>query len=567
MQKNDKKIIFGWCMYDWANSAFATSITTAILPAYFGALFLASHGSAGWRGWSGESLWAFGVSFATAIVALSSPPLGVIADHLSLKMKFLKIYAFAGSLCTVLLFVAAWLPGYDWMWLLGLYMLANIGFAGGNVFYNSLLPSIVDEDQYDNISSKGFAYGYIGGGLLLLIHLVVITASGNNPLIIRLSLASVGIWWFGWGLLTFILVPEPNPTNTDNNFLSTSSTIKMAFSELWETAQAIQKFKVLFTYLLAFLLFNDGIQTVLSVAGIYAAITLGVSLTFQMATILILQFVGAPGAIVFSKIAKNIGTKPALFITLFIWALVVLLAIGMSALPPVAPTEHDYQLNGTEIKSEIRKETSYIVAKVPNLKNERADADWQVKVGKWNKDDILTISQAQLLREATTQSRFSIHITNGELAGSIIGKDHPSQIGDGLIDFIPSTLRTYVWQPLRLSSSLQFLLLGIFVGFVMGGSQALSRSLFATIMPETRSGEFFGFFGFIGKAASVIGPLLFGFTARIFDRRVGILAILVIILVGTLVLKFVDVNEGRRVAKEEDEQRRKEKIKTQVNTI
>jgi len=101
----------------------------------------------------------------------------------------------------------------------------------------------------------------------------------------------------------------------------------------------------------------------------------------------------------------------------------------------------------------------------------------------------------------------------------------------------------------------------------MGGSQALSRSLFATIMPETRSGEFFGFFGFIGKAASVIGPLLFGFTARIFDRRVGILAILVIILVGTLVLKFVDVNEGRRVAKEEDEQRHKEKIKAQINTI
>ena len=562
MQKNDKKIIFGWCMYDWANSAFATSVTTAILPAYFGALFLACHGGAGWRGWSGESLWAFGVSFATAIVALSSPALGVIADHLSLKMKFLKIYAFAGSLCTVLLFVATWLPGYDWMWLLGLYMLANIGFAGGNVFYNSLLPSIVDADQYDNISSKGFAYGYLGGGLLLLIHLIIITASGDNPLIIRLSLASVGIWWFGWGLLTFILVPEPNSTNTDNNILSTSSTIKMAFSELWETAQAIQKFKVLFTYLLAFLLFNDGIQTVLSVAGIYAAITLGVSLTFQMATILILQFVGAPGAIVFSKIAKKIGTKPALFITLFIWTLVVLLAIGMSALPPITPAEHDYQLKENKTETEMQRETSYIVVKVPNLKNEGADANWQVKVGKWNVNDVLTFGHAQRLKESTIQSRFSIHITNGKLAGSTIGKDHPSQIGDGPIDFIPSTLRTYIWQPLRLSSSFQFLLLGIFVGFVMGGSQALSRSLFATIMPETRSGEFFGFFGFIGKAASVIGPLLFGFTARIFDRRVGILVILAIILVGILVLKFVDVNEGRRVAEEEDKQRRQGKIKT-----
>ncbi len=549
MKKNDKKIIFGWCMYDWANSAFATSITTAILPAYFAALFIASHGSAGWRGWSGESLWAFGVSFATAIVALSSPPLGVIADHLSLKMKFLKIYAFAGSLCTIFLFAAVWLPGYDWMWLLGLYMLANIGFAGGNVFYNSLLPSIVDEDQYDSVSSKGFAYGYVGGGLLLLIHLIVITISGNNPLVIRLSLASVGIWWFGWGLLTFTMVPEPNPINTASN-PSAGSTIKMAFGELWQTAQDIQKFKVLFTYLLAFLLFNDGIQTVLSVAGVYAAITLGVSLTFQMGTILILQFVGAPSAIVFSKIAEKIGTKPTLFITLFIWMLVVLLAIGMSALPPVDPAEHDYRLEW--------RETGYIAIKVPNLKNEGADADWQVKVGKWNTDDILTISQAQLLRESTTQSRFSIHITNGELARSTIGNDHPSQIGDGLIDFIPSTLRTYVWQPLRLSSGLQFLLLGIFVGFAMGGSQALARSLFATIMPETRSGEFFGFFGFIGKAASVIGPLLFGITARIFDRRVGILAILAIILVGTLILKFVDVNEGRRVALEEDEQRRDE---------
>ena len=555
--KNDKKTIFGWCMYDWANSAFATSITTAILPAYFGALFIASRGSAGWKGWSGESLWAFSVSFATGIVALSSPPLGVIADHLSLKMKFLKIYAFAGSLCTILLFTAVWLPGYDWMWLLGFYMLANIGFAGGNVFYNSLLTSIVDEDQYDDVSSKGFAYGYIGGGLLLLIHLIVITTSDSNPLVIRLSLASVGIWWFGWGLVTFTMVPEPNLINPASK-LSTRSTIKMAFGELWQTAQDIQKFKVLFTYLLAFLLFNDGIQTVLSVAGVYAAITLGVSLTFQMGTILILQFVGAPGAIVFSKIAKKIGTKSALSITLFIWMLVVLLAIGMSALEPVDPAEHDYRLEW--------RETSYAIVKVPSLKNEGSDADWQEKAGKWNADDTLTIGQAQLLKESTAQSRFSIHIMGGELAESTIGSGHPSQIGDGWIDFIPTTLRTYVWKPLRVplwigtngrfSSSLQFLLLGIFVGFVMGGSQALARSLFATIMPETRSGEFFGFFGFIGKAASVIGPLLFGFTARIFDRRVGILAILAIILVGTLVLKFVDVNEGRRVASEEDEQRR-----------
>ena len=209
-----KRAIHGWCMYDWANSAFATSIGTAILPVYFVALFRDAFGpEASFLGFTftGSSTWSLGVAVSTIIVAFSSPVIGVIADRAAIKKTLLKAYTAVGASFTALGFFSAY-TGEPWAWIFVCYVIANIGFAGGIVFYNSFLPYLGDARDLDRISSRGYAYGYVGGGLLLTLHLAVIIAfadSGSLDLVTRLAVASVGLWWFGWALWTFTTVPEP----------------------------------------------------------------------------------------------------------------------------------------------------------------------------------------------------------------------------------------------------------------------------------------------------------------------------------------------------------------------
>lgn len=534
-----RRQVRGWCMYDWANSAFATSITAAILPAFYGFLFLQSQGSDGWNGLPGETLWSFGVGLATAVVAVTSPVLGVIADHTALKTKLLKIYATAGAAATTLMVFAVFMPGHEWAWLLAFYLLAQVGFAGGNVFYNSLLPTLVPSSLYNSVSSRGFAYGYIGGGLLLAIHLVAIVISGNNAWVIRIALASVGVWWYGWALWTFRTVKEPR-TREPVKGLTMRGAARLGFGELAKTGREVRRFKQLFLYLIAFLLFNDGIQTVLAVAGVYASISLGVPLVFLLGTILILQFVGAPGALTFEALAHRVGTKPALITALFVWLVVLMLAIGAAALEPERADQHDYQLQW--------EDTGYTVVSAPELADEGEDAKWGDRVGELEADDVVNASAAAVLLAEAVDSRWSVHVEGGASAGAVIGDEHPSQLGEGPLDGWPGLMRDKVWQPLGLSAGLQFLVIGVFVGFAMGGSQALARSQFAAIIPSTRAGEFFGFFGFMSKAASVIGPWLFALIA-IYDQRMGILAIFALVVLGLVAYWRVDVDEGASVAR------------------
>ena len=218
LPQEQRRAIRGWCMYDWANSAFATSINTAILPVYFVTLFKDAFGpETQLLGFTltGSSIWGFGVATSTAVVALSSPALGVVADRTRIKKTLLWVYMVAGVLFTVLLFFSAY-TGTPWAFLLGCYFIANIGFAGGNVFYNSLLPHLAPKDLLDNVSSRGFAYGYVGGGLLLAVHLALILAfkdTDHSDLVTRVAIASVGFWWFGWAIWTFRTVPEPEIRN------------------------------------------------------------------------------------------------------------------------------------------------------------------------------------------------------------------------------------------------------------------------------------------------------------------------------------------------------------------
>ncbi len=553
LSTEQRRVIRGWCMYDWANSGFATSAVVAILPVYFVFLFKDAFGEeANFFGVTvtGSSMWSLGVVISTTFVALTSPILGIIADRIPVKKTFLWIYTAVGSIFTILSFFSAY-TGAAWAWVFGSFVIANIGFAGGLVFYNSFLPHLVPKHLLDNVSSRGYAYGYIGGGLLLAFHLGLIVMAGDSvysDLVTRLALASVGLWWFGWALWTFRTVPEPSITNPSTD-LNVFKAVSLALSQLTSTIKEIRRFKVVAIYLGAFLLFNDGIQTVLTIAGAFAADTLGVSLTFNMVTILIIQLIAAPGAIYFSRLAGRIRAKRALVISLIGWCGVVLLGIGVAPSAPGTHEDFDYQVQYESASS------AYSIVETPSLSDSPRDLLWlevqgyHAKPSDLNQTEVADFASFVGSHES---SRFTLSVVGGPLDGlQVIGPVHPSNL-TGPIDFWPRLLRENLWGPLGMTADYQWLLLGILVGVVMGGSQALARSIFAYITPETRSGEFFGFFGFISRASAVFGPIVYVLFTSVYDTRTAVFAILSIIIVGTLMLRWVDVEKGRQIAIDED---------------
>ena len=545
-------------MYDWANSAFVTSGVAAILPIYFVFLFKDALGeSASFLGLelTGSSTWSLGVAVSTAVVALSSPVLGIVADRAVMKKTLLTVYAAAGSLFTALAFFSAY-TGQPWAWLLGTFIVANVGFAGSLVFYNSLLPHIAPRGLLDDVSSRGYAYGYVGGGLLLLVHLALNVAASDTDaadLVTRGSLASIGVWWFGWAIWTLKVVPEP-PGAGGPSGLTVRNAVPMALAQLVETFREIGKFRVVLVYLGAFLLFNDGVQTVISIAGAFAADTLGIPLAFNMLTILLIQFVAAGGAMVFAWLAARISTKGALTVALVGWMLLVFVGVGVAPLVPTGGSDFDYRLT-------YRPEAAaYVVDAAPEVDDSRQEELWREEGHAVEEEELLRPSQAERLLEGVRQSEhsaYAISVDGGALDGEAgVGVQHPSNIGDGPIDWWPRLLRERLWEPLGLGVGYQWLALGASVGLVLGGSQALARSLFAQITPEARSGEFFSFFGFVTRASAVFGPTLYVFVTAAFDTRVAVASIAAIIVAGTIALRFVDVSAGAAVAAAENERRR-----------
>ena len=545
-----KRVIRAWCIYDWANSAFATSGVAAIFPVYFVFLFKEALGeSATFLGitFTGSSTWSAGVAISTAIVALSSPVLGVISDRIPIKKTLLWIYTITGSLFTFLAFFSAY-TGQPWLWLFGMFTLANIGFAGSLVFYNSFLPHLGPARLLDDISSRGYAYGYAGGGLLLLVHLALILVTQDTDyadLATRVAIASVGIWWFGWAIWTLRVLPEP-PIQTRVFGLTPLSAVSMGFRELGETFRELRRFRVVLHYLGAFLLFNDGLQTVLAIAGAFAADTLGIPLAFNMATIVIIQFVAVPGALAFGWLADRISTKPALIASLIGWIVIVLFGVAIVPLSPTSHSDFDFQLNYRSATNE------YAIEVAPDLPDEGLELQGMGEAWVLTEGSVLEPRAVRNLPGAIENAegfQYSLSISGGELDGrTAIGDAHPTVLGAGPLDSWPETVRTYLWEPLGLDSGYQWLLLGALVGTVIGGSQALARSLFAQITPESRSGEFFSFFGFMSRASAVFGPMMYVAVTAIFDTRVAVTSILLIITAGTIVLIKVNVAEGRRTA-------------------
>ncbi len=550
-----RRAIRAWCFYDWANSAFATSGAAAIFPVYFVFLFKDAFGeSAELFGvtFTGSSVWSVGVAMSTAIVALISPILGVIADRIPIKKALLWAYTAVGALFTFLTFFAAY-ASQPWLWAFALFAIANIGFSGGLVFYNSFLVHLGPRHLLDDISSRGFALGYLGGGLLLAVHLVAILLTTDTQyaeLVTRAAIASVGVWWFGWALWTLIALPEPPIHRPLVGGVSVWMAVRMGASGLRNTFRELKRFKTVMTYLASYLLFNDGLQTVLALAGAFAADTLGVPLAFNMGTVLIVQLVAAPGAMAFGWFARRSSTKTALYVALTSWVAIVLFGIAVAPLEPTKHADFDVRLSYSAAMGVYRVDAA------PN-----GETVFESDGRKWPLAESVEYppSLARDMLDAAREAEdfaYGVSVSGGALNGErALGGAHPAALGDGALDALPIAARSAVWQPLGLPVGFQWLLLGVFVGLVIGGSQALARSLFAQITPETRSGEFFSFFGFMSRASTVLGPTLYVIATAVFDTRVSVAAILAIIVAGVIVLRWVNVQDGARVAAEEDASR------------
>ena len=211
-RQSNPNSVRGYAFYDWGKSAFETSVTTAVLPAWFAYLFLKANGLEAeilGRNMTSDAVWSVAVAIGALLVAIASPSLGVIADRRAIKMWWLRILTYLGAGSTIALAFAPMLDiSFQWVWIFVMFLLANIGLNGAGVFYNALLPHMGTDDEMDAISNKAFAYGYFGGGVLLLIHLIMITfivdGAGSNPSwLIPFVMASSGAWWLGFAMLTF----------------------------------------------------------------------------------------------------------------------------------------------------------------------------------------------------------------------------------------------------------------------------------------------------------------------------------------------------------------------------
>lgn len=575
----------GYCAYDWGKSAFETSVTTAVFPAWFAYLFASANGiSTKILGseWTADAMFSAAVMIGALIVAVCAPSLGVIADKRMIKIWWLRILTFVGSISCVLLALSPYLGlSFQWVWALIMFMLANVGLNGAGVFYNALLPHMGDESEMDSISNKAFASGYLGGGLLLVVHLAMITLI-DGSWVIPFVMASSGLWWLGFAQMTFKMVPEPHIENEMQPMGLVDST-KMALNQVVATLKDIKSFRTLFLYMLAYFCFIDGINSVTALAGVFGVVVLGITTTGLIVTILIIQFVAAPAAIGFTKLAGKWGTKNALQFSLVCWCIVILAALGFAPLELDSADEYDiiYTWDETENSYFVEaREGVNSIAALPDddeqiwalehreilpvqqntdVKRQGIAVEWAFN-GDGEAIPIrvnLTSDALNALQASMSESRFSFSVTNGTFDGQTgLGVDHPTNLGDGILDFIPENARTYIWAPLGMTVFYQFLLLGVFAGALLGGSQGLARSMFGQMVPETRSAEFFGFFGFFGKVAALLGPLIYSVMTVMFDSRVGIFAISLLIVAGAILLRKVDVEDGIAVAKAEDAKNR-----------
>ena len=311
-----QKKVYSWALYDWANSAFATTVMAGFFPLFF---------SQYWSDTNSVSASTFylglGNSIASIIVALLAPILGAIADNGSFKKKFLIFFAFLGVVMTIGLgFIA------QGMWPIALlvYIFATIGFSSANTFYDSLLPAVSNKDNVDYVSALGFSLGYLGGGILIVINFLMLTYPSSFGLIdstqaIQYSFISVGIWWAVFSLPIMLFVDEPKYHDEK----SLANSIKDGLSDFRSTFNEIKNLKVVATFLLAYWLYIDGVDTVVRMAADFA-MTLGFDQTAIMGALVLIQFIAFFATLIYIKIAGKIGLKNGIYAGIIAYILILI---------------------------------------------------------------------------------------------------------------------------------------------------------------------------------------------------------------------------------------------------
>jgi UMF1 family MFS transporter len=420
----DRPELRAWALYDWANSVFMTTILQ-VFPIYFRTVAAVGLPTA-----VASARFAMATSIGVGIVAVVSPVLGAAADYAGNKKKMLGVFLGVGVLAT-----AAMVFVDRGEWLLGavLFAIGNVGATATLAFYNALLPYIASRDEVDRVSSAGFALGYLGGGLLLAVNLLWIAKPEvfgipDPSTAMRISFLTAAVWWAGFSIPLFLRVPEP-PRRLETDEAPRGNAMWAAVRRIGETFREMRELKDGGFMLLAYFVYNDGINTIIRMATLYGT-EIGISSGALIGAILLVQFVGVPFAFLFGSLAGRIGPKPAIFGTLVVYTGITLIGYYM-----------------------------------------------------------------------TTATHFFI--------------------------------------------------LALLVGTVQGGSQALSRSLFATLIPKHKSAEMFGFFGIFDKFGGVMGSALFAaMITATGSSRPAILALAVFFAVGGGLLALVNVERGRRTALE-----------------
>ena len=322
---DDKKIINGWAMFDWANSAYALVITAAIFPAYFNGVtntydpvtndLISKNVTFLGITLKNSTLFSYSVSFGYLLIASVLPLLTGIADYAGRKMYFMKRFTTLGSLACLSLFFFTG-PENLWLGVIG-FILALIGFAGGQVFYNSYLPIIASKKNLDNVSAKGFSRGYIGSVILLIFNLTMITFHAelglDKQMATRIAFLSVGLWWIGFAQISFNALPKDIPTPV------TQGVMKKGYQELQKVFGILKTLPDTKRFLTAYFFYISGVMTVMMLATIFAEDELKMETSKLIITVLVIQLVAIAGAHLFAKLSSLKGNKFSLLVMLFIW--------------------------------------------------------------------------------------------------------------------------------------------------------------------------------------------------------------------------------------------------------
>jgi len=319
----DKKAVWGWAIYDWANSAFATAVMAGFFP-----IFFKEYWSYGTDVNMSTARLGLGNSIAGIIVALMAPVLGAIADKGSVKKKFLIFFAYLGVLMTAALFLV---QKGDWGWAIFVYVMGIIGFSGANIFYDSLLPSVADEDKIDYISGLGYAMGYLGGGLLFLVTVFMTLLPekfglSDSGTAVRYAFILVASWWGLFTIFTILWVQEEQTATTPPRGVSF---IADGFRQLIGTFKKIRHLRTVLLFLVAYWFYIDGVDTIIRMAVDYG-MSIGFSSNDLIVALLITQFVGFPSALVFGKLGQRWSVRKSIYIAIGIYIFITIWATMMT---------------------------------------------------------------------------------------------------------------------------------------------------------------------------------------------------------------------------------------------